>query len=815
MKITTLEDRYLAFTIVILVGVFLVDPAVLAEVAIDEVAIGEVAIDGEATAGVAHVALFDEDFLYQGEFVGQRSVENSEPHVIGLQVVSRGGADFTALHFGGGLPGADWDRSPPLELVGRRNGSMLVFAGAPWAIMAKQDRCVLLDHDGQRIGELQRIHRASPTLGATPPEGAMVLFDGRSVDKFTNGRLTDAGLLKEGADLLPMFQDFNLHLEFMLPYMSSEREQGRGNSGVYLQSRYELQILDSFGLLSMERDCGALYKLRKPDVNMCLPPLTWQTYDIVFTAPRWASDGSKLRHAHITAWHNGVKIHDDVEIPNKTGAGKEEAPTLLPIRLQDHDNPVRFRNIWIVDRGLVAGEFPPSVTDEQVEKSAAIQLSDPSAVPDSSKVEPNNGAGVSALPTEGFTALLNGKDLGGWHGQPHFDPRELAAMDEAVRDQQIQQWTHDAQQHWTMSDGELVNDGEGAYLTTDQSYGDVEFFLEYKTAPLADSGIYLRGTPQVQIWDYTEAGGKWDRGADKGSGGLFNNDVDAAGHFPLTFADKPFGEWNRFRVMQIGDRTSVWLNGRMVVDHAPMQNYWDRERPLISRGPIQLQTHGGEIRWRNLLIREVPIAEANERLMSYGGDNLFESIFNGQDLTGWQGAMDSYEVIDGALVCKNGQSGNLFTTEEYGDFVVRLEFRSPKGGNNGLAIRYPGEGNAHLDGLCEIQMLYVDPDKPGHQGLDPRQYHGSIYGLVPAQRGYLREPGQWNFQQVTVVGSQIRVELNGYTIVDADIGQVEDRMGDKEYRGIDRKTGYFGLAGHYDPVAFRNVRIKRLDATAD
>ena len=161
-----------------------------------------------------------------------------------------------------------------------------------------------------------------------------------------------------------------------------------------------------------------------------------------------------------------------------------------------------------------------------------------------------------------------------------------------------------------MENGELINDGFGPYLTTEKDYGDIELIIDYKTVPKADSGIYLRGTPQVQIWDYTEQE-KFGIGADKGSGGLWNNSPDTAGKDPLVRADKPFGEWNRFLIRQIGARTTIYLNGQLVVDNAIMENYWDRQRPLYPTGPIQLQTHGGEIRWRNIFVREIPPQEAN------------------------------------------------------------------------------------------------------------------------------------------------------------------------------------------------------------
>jgi hypothetical protein len=174
----------------------------------------------------------------------------------------------------------------------------------------------------------------------------------------------------------------------------------------------------------------------------------------------------------------------------------------------------------------------------------------------------------------------------------------------------------DGPKNWYVESGELVNDGNGPYATTEEEFGDIEFLIDYKTVAKADSGIYLRGTPQIQIWDTTEEGGKWDRNADKGSGGLFNNTKGAPGQLPLVNADQPFGEWNHFRIRQVGAHTWVWLNDKLVVDGAVMENYWDRTKPLPSKGPIMLQTHGGEIRWRNLYVREIPPEEAKEILKS-------------------------------------------------------------------------------------------------------------------------------------------------------------------------------------------------------
>jgi hypothetical protein len=414
-----------------------------------------------------------------------------------------------------------------------------------------------------------------------------------------------------------------------------------------------------------------------------------------------------------------------------------------------------------------------------------------------------------AKPPKGFTALFNGKDLSGWHGMPHFDPYKLAAMpvNEAVA--LGVRWTDDARKHWRVENGELINDGNGAYLTTDKDYGDIELLIEYKTVPKADSGIYLRARPQVQIWDYTKEGGKWNLGADKGSGGLWNNSPGSPGKDPLVLADKPFGEWNSFRILMVGERVTVYLNDKLVVDHARLENFWDKAKALPRTGPIQLQTHGGEIRWRNIFIREIPSAEANEILSKHGAKG-FEDVFNGKDFTGWAGPIDEYQVKDGAIMCRPGKGGTIYTKDEYSDFVARVEYRLPPGGNNGLAIRYPGQGDTAYVGMCEVQVL--DDTAPQYARLDPRQYNGSVYGIVAAQRGYLRPVGEWNFEEVTVKGPTIKVELNGTVIVDTDVSKVTKYMANSPHPGKDRTSGHFGFAGHNDPVAFRNVQIKKLEA---
>jgi hypothetical protein len=428
-------------------------------------------------------------------------------------------------------------------------------------------------------------------------------------------------------------------------------------------------------------------------------------------------------------------------------------------------------------------------------------------------------------PPAGFTALFNGKDFTGLRGyRPDFSPAEVTKMSAEDRDKWYAQWTEDMKKNWTIENGELVNKGKGAYVAT-KDYGDVEFMVDYKMEPTVDSGIYMKATPQVQIWDFTNQEA-FKHGADKGSGGLWNNPASWPGKDPLVRADNPIGQWNKVRVYMVGERCTVWLNDKLVVDNARLANFFDRpdpkkpktdaqkavpvKVPLPKVAPILLQTHppvGKEIRWRNLYAREIPVAEANEFLANKVGDG-FESIFNGKDLDGWQGAVNEYEVRDGAIVCKPKKGGNLYTKKEYADFQVALEIKLPKNGNNGLGIRYPGTGDCAYTGMCEIQVLDDD-----YKSIDPTQAHGSAYGMVAAARGYQRPIGEWNFQLCTIKGSKIQVELNGFTILDCDLSKVTDFLAAHPHPGKDRTTGYFGFLGHNDPVMFRNVRIKTLTSS--
>ncbi len=293
----------------------------------------------------------DTDYKIQGEYTGKLEHDNQQV-TLGLQVIALGDGKFHAVAYGGGLPGDGWDGFTRFEADdGQLKDGKVVFGSEQDTHGEIKDGVVrVFSADGAVMAELKKVDRKSPKLGAKPPAGAVVLFDGSSPSEFEGGRMTPDGLLIAGATSKRVFQDCQLHVEFLLPFMPASRGQGRGNSGCYLQGRYEVQMLDSFGLKGENNECGGIYSIKAPDVNMCYPPLTWQTYDIDYTAAKFA-DGKKVKNATMTVKHNGVLIHKNVELPNvTTAAPRAEGPEPGPIYLQDHGNPVRYRNIWVAEK---------------------------------------------------------------------------------------------------------------------------------------------------------------------------------------------------------------------------------------------------------------------------------------------------------------------------------------------------------------------------------------------------------------------------------------------------------------------------------
>ncbi len=285
------------------------------------------------------------DFQVQGEYVGKIGTET----LLGAQVIALGSGKFDAVLYAGGLPGAGWDEKTKVELTGETTDGATRFTGRNFAGQIQDGVFSGTAEEGVAF-EMEHLVRRSPTLEARPPEGAVVLFDGSNVDAWAEGPLEDGNLLGVAARTKQKFKDFALHLEFRTPFMPYARGQGRGNSGVYLLDQYECQVLDSFGLSGENNECGGIYQIAKPRVNMCFPPLSWQTYDVEFKAARFDESGNKVSNAVTTIRHNDVVIHQDLSLPRITpgGAQSDERPGAL--FLQNHSDPVRYRNIWIVEK---------------------------------------------------------------------------------------------------------------------------------------------------------------------------------------------------------------------------------------------------------------------------------------------------------------------------------------------------------------------------------------------------------------------------------------------------------------------------------
>ena len=286
------------------------------------------------------------DFAIQGEYQGQ----NSRALRMGAQVIARGDGKFDFSELVGGLPGDGCrDKRRVFFPMESRDGKTKIDSSV-FQVEISSGRLRIKSETDDFT--LERVVRQSPTLGMKPPAGATVLFDGTSVDHWDKGQLVEGSLLKWGTTSKAKFGDIVLHVEFRTPFMPKARGQERGNSGVYLQNRYEIQVLDSFGLAGEDNECGGIYKIAKPKVNMCYPPLSWQTYDVDFTAARFDDKGKKIADPVITVHHNGVLVHDKLSIPRPTDPDRsKEVPGPAPIYLQDHGNPVRFRNVWFVPKG--------------------------------------------------------------------------------------------------------------------------------------------------------------------------------------------------------------------------------------------------------------------------------------------------------------------------------------------------------------------------------------------------------------------------------------------------------------------------------
>ena len=410
----------------------------------------------------------------------------------------------------------------------------------------------------------------------------------------------------------------------------------------------------------------------------------------------------------------------------------------------------------------------------------------------------------------GFVRLFNGKDLTGWKGLV-MNPIARAKMSDSALKAAEQKANENIKNDWIAKDGLLVFTGHGDNLATEKKYGDFEMYVDWKITEKGDAGIYLRGSPQVQIWDTSRR----EVGAQVGSGGLYNNIKNQSK--PLVVADNKIGDWNNFHIIMKGAQVTVYLNGVLVTDDVTLENYWDRKSPIFAKEQIELQAHGTYVAYRNIYIREISTDEITS-LTEEEKNQGFVSLFDGTNLDNWTGNTSGYLIEEGALVVHpdkagEGGRGNLYTKEEFADFIYRFDFQLTPGANNGIGVHAPLEGDAAYVGM-EIQVLDTEAEEYKNPPILPYQTHGSVYGVIPAKRGFLKPTGEWNQQEIIVKGTKIKVTLNGSVILDGDYAEASKNgtLDHKEHPGLLRTTGHIGFLGHGDVLRFKNMRIKVLDA---
>jgi hypothetical protein len=391
-------------------------------------------------------------------------------------------------------------------------------------------------------------------------------------------------------------------------------------------------------------------------------------------------------------------------------------------------------------------------------------------------------------PPEGSRALFNGKNLEGWKGLVE-NPVSRSKMSAEQLSAAQARADSNMRAHWSVADGVIIFDGKGESLCTAEDFEDFELLVDWKIGPFGDSGIYLRGSPQVQIWDPVQ----WP----EGSGGLYNNQKNPGK--PLRCADNPIGEWNTFRIRMIGDRVTVVLNGAVVVDSVVLENYWDRSIPIFPSGQIELQSHSSPLAFRNIYVREIP-----RKKPLFSGN-----LFNGTDLSGWtvvDGMREAWGASDGILFTNGEDGGWLSTDREYDNFELELDFRLGEGGNSGVFIRAPRQGDPAYTGM-EIQVL--DDYAAEYAALKPWQYCGSVYGVVAAKKGVSKKANEWQHYRIVARGPRVTVTLNGQQIVDADLIEHMDK--ESTHPGLKRRSGFIGLQCHGDRVEYRNIRLTELE----
>lgn len=409
---------------------------------------------------------------------------------------------------------------------------------------------------------------------------------------------------------------------------------------------------------------------------------------------------------------------------------------------------------------------------------------------------------------EGFVSMFDGVSLAGWKGLVE-NPIARRAMSEKQLTKAQKEADVRMNENWKVEEGCIVYEGKGFdNLCTSKQYGDFEMYVDWMLDPNGaepDAGIYLRGTPQVQIWDTSRV----DVGAQVGSGGLYNNQKHISE--PLCVADNRLGEWNSFYIKMVGERVTVLLNGIKVVDNVIMENYWDRSQPIPMVDQIELQAHGSRVFFRNLYIKEFPHVEP-ATLSAEEQKEGFELLFDGTSMHRFKGNLVDYTPEDGTIhVNPTGNGyGNLYVDDEYSDFIFRFEFKLTHGANNGVGIRCEEGKDAAYYGM-EIQIL--DHFDPIYEGLRDYQHHGSVYGIIPAQiTDELKPVGEWNCEEIYAKGSHIRVTVNGIVVTEGDIVEATKNgtYDGNDHPGLFNKSGHIGFLGHGSELWIRNVRVKKI-----
>lgn len=397
-----------------------------------------------------------------------------------------------------------------------------------------------------------------------------------------------------------------------------------------------------------------------------------------------------------------------------------------------------------------------------------------------SKVEHNK-------PPKGFTALFNGQDLRGWKGLVANPPRR-AKMSRAELDSAQVIADSIMVANWRVENGQLLFDGHGASLCTVKDYENFEMYVDWKIGKHGDSGIYLKGSPQVQIWDPAQ----WP----EGSGGLYNNKDGA--RKPIQPADNPIGDWNTFYIKMVDNYVTVYLNDVLVVDNVLMENYWERDKPLYASGQIELQSHKSPLAFRNIYIRELPRTVIARRT----------ALIADSSTSGWQpiGSKENGWQVENGILFTNGKgSGWLSTVKEYDNFKLELEYRVPPGGNSGVFLRAPHQGDPAYSGM-EIQVLDDYADK--YANLKPWQYTSSIYAVQQPLSRASKQAGEWQTMEIICNGPLVKVTLNGVTTIDTNL--IDHMHKTVRSPGIKRRSGHIGLQNHGARVEYRNIFITEI-----